>query len=109
VVWPALRSWALQFLGHFAFEGRSPSLFDNLFQAFFLAPLFVLLEMMFLVGYRPGQHPMGGRRSAQRRALKKCARVWMLVSVVYPALAKAIYSNAERDIKAWKAKANKTK
>jgi uncharacterized membrane protein YGL010W len=46
-------SWIAQFIGHGKFEGRAPALFDNLFQAFFLAPLFVWLELLFMVGYRP--------------------------------------------------------
>ncbi|EDQ88196.1 uncharacterized protein MONBRDRAFT_37508 [Monosiga brevicollis MX1] len=45
--------WAMQFFGHFVFEGRAPALFDNLFQSLYLAPLFVLLEIMFMFGYRP--------------------------------------------------------
>ncbi|KAL2406674.1 hypothetical protein ABEF93_007997 [Exophiala dermatitidis] len=46
-------SWIAQFLGHGLFEGRAPALLDNIFQAFFLAPLFVWLELLFALGYRP--------------------------------------------------------
>lgn len=46
-------SWIAQFIGHGKFEGRKPALVDNLFQAFFLAPLFVWLELLFMLGYRP--------------------------------------------------------
>jgi uncharacterized membrane protein YGL010W len=46
-------SWILQFIGHGKFEGRAPALLDNLFQAVFLAPLFVWLELLFKLGYRP--------------------------------------------------------
>ena len=46
-------SWIAQFVGHGKFEGRKPALVDNLFQAFFLAPLFVWLEVLFMFGYRP--------------------------------------------------------
>ncbi|EXJ56844.1 hypothetical protein A1O7_07188 [Cladophialophora yegresii CBS 114405] len=46
-------SWVAQFAGHGMFEGRAPALLDNLFQAFFLAPLFVWLEILFALGYRP--------------------------------------------------------
>jgi len=46
-------SWIAQFVGHGKFEGRAPALLDNLFQAVFLAPLFVWLELLFMVGYRP--------------------------------------------------------
>ncbi|KAK4199578.1 hypothetical protein QBC40DRAFT_80438 [Triangularia verruculosa] len=46
-------SWIAQFVGHGKFEGRAPALLDNLFQAIFLAPLFVWLELLFMIGYRP--------------------------------------------------------
>ena len=46
-------SWIAQFVGHGKFEGRAPALLDNLFQAIFLAPLFVWLETLFALGYRP--------------------------------------------------------
>lgn len=46
-------SWLAQFVGHGKFEGRAPALLDNLVQAFFLAPLFVWLEILFFLGYRP--------------------------------------------------------
>jgi len=45
--------WIAQFIGHGVFEGRAPALLDNLFQAIFLAPLFVWLELLFSLGYRP--------------------------------------------------------
>jgi len=48
-----LVSWLAQFIGHGKFEGRAPALVDNVFQAFFLAPLFVWLEGLFMLGYRP--------------------------------------------------------
>jgi 2-hydroxy fatty acid dioxygenase len=40
-----------QFVGHGVFEGRQPALLDNLFQAFFMAPIFVLLEVSELKGW----------------------------------------------------------
>jgi uncharacterized membrane protein YGL010W len=46
-------SWIIQFVGHGVFERRAPALFDNLVQAIFLAPLFVWLEILFKLGYRP--------------------------------------------------------
>ena len=46
-------SWIAQFIGHGKYEGRAPALLDNLFQAIFLAPLFVWLEVLFDWGYRP--------------------------------------------------------
>ncbi|KAL2075429.1 hypothetical protein VTL71DRAFT_372 [Oculimacula yallundae] len=46
-------SWIAQFIGHGKFEGRAPALLDNLVQALFLAPLFVWMELLFKLGYRP--------------------------------------------------------
>lgn len=46
-------AWIAQFVGHGVFEGRAPALLDNLVQAFFLAPFFVWLEVLFALGYRP--------------------------------------------------------
>ena len=46
-------SWIAQFVGHGVFEGRAPALFDNLVQAFVLAPFFVWMEILFYFGYRP--------------------------------------------------------
>ena len=46
-------SWLAQFVGHGVFEGRAPALLDNIVQALFLAPLFVWLEILFSMGYRP--------------------------------------------------------
>lgn len=45
-------AWMLQFVGHCVFEKRRPALLDNLFQAFLMAPLFVLIEIMFMCGLR---------------------------------------------------------
>ena len=54
--------WALQFLGHGQLEGRAPALLDNLFQAIFLAPLFVWMEILFSLGYRPELRARTARR-----------------------------------------------
>ena len=43
--------WGTQFLGHAVFEKRRPALFDNLLQVF-IAPFFVMLEILFLFGYK---------------------------------------------------------
>eukprot|EP00123_Amoebidium_parasiticum_P000139 comp10360_c0_seq1/m.5145 comp10360_c0_seq1/g.5145 ORF comp10360_c0_seq1/g.5145 comp10360_c0_seq1/m.5145 type:complete len:234 (-) comp10360_c0_seq1:187-888(-) len=45
-------AWLLQFVGHGAFEGRAPALLDNLAQALVMAPYFVLLELVFGLGFR---------------------------------------------------------
>lgn len=46
-------SWLAQFVGHGVYEGRAPALLDNIVQAGFLAPFFVWLEGLFMLGYRP--------------------------------------------------------
>lgn len=43
-------AWVLQFIGHGVFEGRAPALLDNLFQALFMAPIFVLIEVLMACG-----------------------------------------------------------
>ncbi|XP_074590570.1 2-hydroxy-palmitic acid dioxygenase MPO1-like [Curcuma longa] len=45
--------WTFQFIGHGVFEKRAPALLDNLFQAFLMAPFFVLLEALNFIGYEP--------------------------------------------------------
>lgn len=42
--------------GHGVHEKRAPALFDNLFQAFIMAPLFVLMEVFFKLGYKRAFH-----------------------------------------------------
>lgn len=44
--------WGAQFYGHFIFEKGRPALFDNLFQALVSAPLFVVADVFFELGYR---------------------------------------------------------
>lgn len=59
-------SWIIQFVGHGVFEKRAPALLDSLIQGLFLsilpnsyfpalvlAPLFVWLEVLFMLGYKP--------------------------------------------------------
>lgn len=47
-------SWYMQIHpGHFVYEKRKPALIDSLFQAFSTGPLFVWLDGLFLLGYRP--------------------------------------------------------
>ena len=45
-------SWLAQFYGHGVHEKRAPALFDSLGQAFRTAPLFVILEILFKLGYK---------------------------------------------------------
>ncbi|KAL4075750.1 hypothetical protein V8B97DRAFT_1926522 [Scleroderma yunnanense] len=49
-------SWIAQFIGHGFAEGRAPALLDNIVGAFVLAPFFVHLEILFMLGYRPQLH-----------------------------------------------------
>lgn len=53
--------WILQLLGH-VWEGRRPALVDNLFQIF-VAPIFLMAEVFFALGYKPELH-----RAVQERA-----------------------------------------
>ncbi|CAG8467732.1 10225_t:CDS:2 [Diversispora eburnea] len=46
-------AWILQFLGHGFAEKRSPALKESLIQALLTAPLFVWMEVLFGLGYRP--------------------------------------------------------
>ena len=43
--------WILQLVGHY-FEGRKPALVDNFFQIF-VAPLFLMAEVFFALGWKP--------------------------------------------------------
>ena len=45
-------SWILQFIGHGLFEGKKPALIDNLVQAFLIAPMFVLIDVLSIFGYK---------------------------------------------------------
>ncbi len=46
-----ISGWALQFYGHYI-EGRKPAFMDNICQAF-IAPLFLVAELLFMVGLMP--------------------------------------------------------
>lgn len=47
-------SWYMQIHpGHLIFEKRRPALVDSVVQAFVTAPLFVWLDVLFMLGYRP--------------------------------------------------------
>lgn len=47
--------WIFQIVGHVVFEKRRPALVDNLFQMV-IGPVFLVAEVFFLLGYRPGLH-----------------------------------------------------
>jgi uncharacterized membrane protein YGL010W len=58
-----LGGWAVQLLGH-GIEGRRPALADNLLQIF-NAPLFLTVEVLLLLGFRPElRAAAGGQTSA---------------------------------------------
>ncbi|KAI3954858.1 hypothetical protein MKW92_053632 [Papaver armeniacum] len=71
--------WTGQFIGHGVFEKRAPALFDNLTQAFLMAPFFVLLEVLQIIcKYEP-----------------------------YPGFHKRVQAKIDADIKEWKEKKGK--
>ncbi|EEH57441.1 uncharacterized protein MICPUCDRAFT_58351 [Micromonas pusilla CCMP1545] len=62
-----LLSWYMQIHpGHAVFEKRRPALTESLFQSLALAPLFVWLEALFALGYRPKLRARLKRRVARR-------------------------------------------
>jgi uncharacterized membrane protein YGL010W len=44
-------AWVLQIYAHYRWEKRAPALMDNLFQALFVAPLFVLIQYLLSAGF----------------------------------------------------------
>jgi uncharacterized membrane protein YGL010W len=52
--------WIIQLVGH-AFEGRKPALVDNLLQIF-IAPVFLVAEIAFMLGLRKNVHDAMMRR-----------------------------------------------
>lgn len=65
-------AWLAQFYGHGMHERRSPALLDNLAQALFMAPIFVLTEVAFkvgaLAGFRAAVQPDVDRRIREHKA-----------------------------------------
>ncbi|SCW01014.1 LAFE_0D03180g1_1 [Lachancea fermentati] len=45
--------WIFQFIGHGYFEGRKPALLDSFVQSLVTAPLFILFEVLFHLGFYP--------------------------------------------------------
>jgi uncharacterized membrane protein YGL010W len=66
--------WIVQLVGH-VFEGRKPALADNLFQAL-MAPIFLVAEVFFALGYKPKL-----QAEVQRRALDMRNRAASPISV----------------------------
>jgi uncharacterized membrane protein YGL010W len=42
-------AWIFQFIGHCVFEGNAPALTDSILQAFLMAPLFVVHELISII------------------------------------------------------------
>eukprot|EP00976_Prorocentrum_cordatum_P041083 833984-Prorocentrum_minimum.AAC.1 len=60
-------SWYMQIHpGHAVFERRKPALMDSLVQAFAMAPLFVHMEVLFWMGYRPALQARIAQEVARR-------------------------------------------
>ena len=45
--------WVTQIIGHLVFERRMPALLDSFAQSLVMAPFFVFIELLFLLGYKP--------------------------------------------------------
>eukprot|EP00667_Euglena_gracilis_P014866 EG_transcript_15429 len=68
-------AWVWQFVGHGVFEGRAPSLLDNLAQSFLMAPHFVLLEVTFELGLRKDLYAKAHQRTLGRiKEFKEASR-----------------------------------
>jgi uncharacterized membrane protein YGL010W len=64
--------WIIQLVGH-VYEGRKPALADNLFQIF-VAPLFLVAEVFFMLGFRRGTEKKVEELSHQHDAQAKTLR-----------------------------------
>ncbi|KFY23359.1 hypothetical protein V491_02569 [Pseudogymnoascus sp. VKM F-3775] len=67
-------SWIAQFIGHGAFEGRAPALFENLHMALVTAPFFEWIELLFKLGYRPELEARMRKSVAEETARVKAAK-----------------------------------
>ncbi|KAK9830485.1 hypothetical protein WJX72_011978 [[Myrmecia] bisecta] len=65
-------SWIAQvWVGHIVCEKRKPALLDSFFQSLILAPLFVWVEVLFMLNYRPGlQRQLEQRVTANLAAMR---------------------------------------
>ena len=45
-------AWIAQFIGHYYFEKNSPAFTDSLVQSFLIAPMFVLIDIQYLLKQR---------------------------------------------------------
>jgi uncharacterized membrane protein YGL010W len=52
IIWAQIIGWGIQVgVGHGIFEKRKPALLDSVFQVF-VAPFFLVLETLFVLGYK---------------------------------------------------------
>lgn len=58
--------WLAQFYGHGVYEKRAPALLDNLFQAIFMAPIFVFMEVLSKFGVLANVHAAADRAVAAK-------------------------------------------
>ncbi len=59
-------AWFMQIVpGHALLEKRRPALLDSLVQSLLLAPFFIVLELLFLLGYKPALHAELARRTSR--------------------------------------------
>lgn len=65
--------WIAQFYGHGVHERRAPALLDNLWQALFMAPIFVLIEVGLKAGLLRDFHAAVAPDVARRIAAHKAA------------------------------------
>lgn len=78
-------SWYMQIhFGHMILEGRKPALMDSFFQSLVLAPLFVWLELLFLIGYRPELYKALNEQIEKELSLLKPAPSPKNVGIVPP-------------------------
>lgn len=63
-----LVSWYMQIHpGHAIFEKRKPALVDSVVDALLTGPLFVWLDLLFMLGYRPGLQAEVKARASEAR------------------------------------------
>lgn len=63
--------WVMQIVpGHIVFEKRRAALLDGFIEAFLTAPLFVWLDLLFTLGYRPELKAEIDQAVAEDKALR---------------------------------------
>eukprot|EP01016_Furgasonia_blochmanni_P007047 TRINITY_DN12829_c0_g1_i5.p1 TRINITY_DN12829_c0_g1~~TRINITY_DN12829_c0_g1_i5.p1 ORF type:complete len:200 (-),score=50.31 TRINITY_DN12829_c0_g1_i5:226-825(-) len=84
-----LCSWLVQIMGHAVFEKRAPAFTDNVLQIL-VAPFFVVVEVMFQLGYRPAtmktikdrvERNIGEYRAKVKKLVEQCYHIDWYVNV----------------------------